>query len=889
VDGERAAVIDCDDVTNWLAGTSRPSPDQARALAAHLATCDECRELAEGDAAQFRWLSRISLAALDDPARLGLPVVDPIVFSVAAPLAKGGMGQISRARDRRLDREVALKEMLDPSLRERFEREVHITARLQHPAIIPIYEAGKWPDGSAFYTMRLVDGGTLHDAIAGTQTLEARLALLPHVRAVSEALAYAHAQRVIHRDLKPGNVLVGKFGETVVIDWGLAKQLSSAPDVDAPIASRSVGPPMAPRERALVATAETMADVPAGVPPREAAQAETAVAGGTDGAAGPVGSELVTRAGSVLGTPGFMSPEQAAGEEVDERADVYALGGILYNLLAGHPPYFDLDIDWVTAALLRPPTPIAERAPGAPADLCAIVERAMARPASARYPTAQQFVEDLRRFEAGQLLKTREYGLRELVARWLRRHRTAVIAGSIAVVAVLAIAIAALIGIARSEAREHDARQVAEQARGAAEADTARLLEEHGRTALLSGDRDRALAYLAAAYRHGRDTLAVRHLMADADRDLELTAGELATRGADIASFGWAGDRAVTIQRGETAAMTVWAGMYEAATSPITGGALRSWLSQDTRRAAVLTYDHRLAIYDTEAGRQLWALDGLDTTNADIDVVFSPAGDRVVVMNHVRQVTPAQLFDVATGARIALPAAITRGRSPDLDPVAAAFSRDGKLLAIGRLDNTVIVWAIGAPAPLRTWSPYRVWEMAFAHYVAAADDVLVITTGERPEILPLDGRPPIPIASRTAGLPELAVSPDGELIALGDTDNGTVQLWTTLAQWRGEAHDLRGGITALRFSPDGSLLLGGGEDKRAAVWETPSLTLRGMVVASRGEATAGDYYPRITALAAGGWPRWAGTNRARSCGARRRATGSRSCPAGARRWPATSW
>jgi hypothetical protein len=153
------------------------------------------------------------------------------------------------------------------------------------------------------------------------------------------------------------------------------------------------------------------------------------------------------------------------------------------------------------------PRAIADKLADTSRDLCAIVERAMARPASARYPTAQQFVDDLRRFEAGQLLKTREYGFRELVARWLRRHRTAVIAGAIAVIAVLAIGIAALVGIARSEAREHEARQVAEHARTTAEADKASLLEEQGRTALLSGDRDRALAYLAAAYRHGRDTL----------------------------------------------------------------------------------------------------------------------------------------------------------------------------------------------------------------------------------------------------------------------------------------------------------------------------------------------------------------------------------------------
>src|SRR5262249_9553127 len=154
-----------------------------------------------------------------------IPVVDPVVFDLGRELASGGMGRITRAFDRRLGREVAIKEVLDPLMRARFEREAAITARLQHPAIVPIYEAGTWPDGSAFYTMRLVDGGTLADAIGKAATMPARIALLPHVVAATEALAYAHSRRIIHRDLKPGNVLVGGFGETVVIDWGLAKEL----------------------------------------------------------------------------------------------------------------------------------------------------------------------------------------------------------------------------------------------------------------------------------------------------------------------------------------------------------------------------------------------------------------------------------------------------------------------------------------------------------------------------------------------------------------------------------------------------------------------------------------------------------------------------------------
>ncbi len=139
-----------------------------------------------------------------------------------------------RASDTRLNRPVAIKELLGSAgevAEERFVREALLTARLQHPSIVPLYEAGRWPSGAPFYAMKLVTGRSLEDVIAESLTLPQRLALLPHVLAAAEAMAYAHSERIIHRDLKPANVLVGAFGETVVIDWGLAKDLA-APEVD---------------------------------------------------------------------------------------------------------------------------------------------------------------------------------------------------------------------------------------------------------------------------------------------------------------------------------------------------------------------------------------------------------------------------------------------------------------------------------------------------------------------------------------------------------------------------------------------------------------------------------------------------------------------------------
>ena len=156
-----------------------------------------------------------------------LPMIPHDRYDVRGEFARGGLGRIFRAHDRRLARPVAVKQLIagGTEAARRFIREALITARLQHPAIVPIYEAGRWPSGEPFYAMKLVSGRSLDEVIKQKRTLADRLTLLPNIIAVAEAMAYAHSQRIIHRDLKPANVLVGSFGETVLIDWGLAKDL----------------------------------------------------------------------------------------------------------------------------------------------------------------------------------------------------------------------------------------------------------------------------------------------------------------------------------------------------------------------------------------------------------------------------------------------------------------------------------------------------------------------------------------------------------------------------------------------------------------------------------------------------------------------------------------
>jgi eukaryotic-like serine/threonine-protein kinase len=276
-------------------------------------------------------------------------------YVIERELAHGGMGRVFAGRDLRLGRDIAIKVLRKPdaSAIARFEQEVRLAARLQHPGIVTVYDAGFRSTGEPFLVMKLVLGRSLERAIADAETLADRMALLPHLAAVTDALAYAHDQGVVHRDLKPENIILGAFGETVVLDWGLAKAVGA--DHASPAGPAASGP-------------------------------------ATDVADG------LTRDGAVMGTPAYMAPEQAAGQPVDVRADVYALGAILYKTLAGAPPP-------TTGAAI----PLARLEPRVPRDLLAIVDKAMARQREDRYPSAFELADDLRRYLAGQWVSARRY------------------------------------------------------------------------------------------------------------------------------------------------------------------------------------------------------------------------------------------------------------------------------------------------------------------------------------------------------------------------------------------------------------------------------------------------------------------------------------------------
>jgi serine/threonine protein kinase/tetratricopeptide (TPR) repeat protein len=384
--------------------------------------------------------ARAAAAAVDE-----LPLADPAQYISEREVARGGMGRIIAAHDRHLGRPVALKELLhaDAEQAARFRREALITARLQHPAIVPVYQAGRWPSGEPFYAMKLVSGRPLDRVIADADTLAARLSLLPSIIAAVDAIAYAHSRRVVHRDLKPANVLVGDFGEIVVIDWGLAK------DLDAPTEDDVATAPPAKKE-----PTERIAEGSTNRKPKSQSG----------------DSASLTVAGAVMGTPAYMPPEQARGDSVDERADVFSLGAMLYHTLAGAPPYTARTAtDVIAHAIAGKVVPLSSKKTGAPTDLVAIVERAMAHEPADRYPTAQALAEELRRFQTGQLVAAHDYSLGERIARFVRKHRAAVTVTAIAAVAFAVLGTVAVRRIVVERDRANAQRALAERRRAAAE------------------------------------------------------------------------------------------------------------------------------------------------------------------------------------------------------------------------------------------------------------------------------------------------------------------------------------------------------------------------------------------------------------------------------------
>jgi serine/threonine-protein kinase len=346
-------------------------------------------------------------------------------FQILRRHAEGGLGAVSVALDTELNREVALKQIRRSvadraDYRARFVLEAEITGALEHPGIVPVYSLGYDAGGQPFYAMRFIRGDSLADAIAAfhkrwpsqhspgddrtpgermasaSRELELR-SLLRRFIDVCNAIGYAHSRGVLHRDLKPRNIMLGKFGETLVVDWGLAKAAGQG-DADAAL------------------------DVDTAIRP--------ASASGTPD----------TMPGSAIGTPQFMSPEQAAGrlELLGARSDVYALGATLYAILTGHAPVEGSDVrevlDKVQRGEIAPPLVYDSAVARA---LEAICQKAMAMQPEDRYDSAGALAEDIERWLADEPVRAYHDSRLERSRRWARKHRTLTTSATAAVLVAL--------------------------------------------------------------------------------------------------------------------------------------------------------------------------------------------------------------------------------------------------------------------------------------------------------------------------------------------------------------------------------------------------------------------------------------------------------------------
>jgi eukaryotic-like serine/threonine-protein kinase len=741
-----------------------------------------------------------------------LPVDDPERYRDAVEHARGGLGRVVRARDIRLGRTVAVKELLkkSPIAEQLFVREALITARLQHPGIVPVHEAGRWPSGEPYYVMKLVQGRTLKEVIGQRRTLPERLALLPHVITVAEAIGYAHSEHVIHRDIKPANVVVGDFGETVVVDWGLARDgKRDVPDVPVDVSAES----------------------------------------------GSGETRTSTVSGKVIGTPQYMPPEQARGDIVDQRADVYALGALLYETLAGQPPYSGPDSQAILAQVLEgPPRALSELVPALSTDLLAIVGKAMCRDPRDRYFSGRELAEDLKRFQTGQLVTAHVYRTRDLLRRWLQRHRGQVAVAVFGSLLLVAIAIGFVRRIVDERNAANRERTRAETALAAASERQQQLVMLQAETSLRR-DPTAAVAWLKTYPEDAPNQEALPGLLDEAiaagvarhvwrERDWVYDAAftpdgtqiATASKDGDVRLYDVAGGGVRVLGHHEGGVSTVE--FSPDGTMLATGGmqgGIRLWnagasqpgapiRSLDGHRSQVqhmafsadgkhlLSEAERTATFEwnvtTGASRELRPID------ADMFWIAVAPNDWKRAL-----VAPAQgdlMLADSTGVHTL--AKMTRGAA------AVAVSHDGNRGVVHDGEQLFSIELVRGGSQLKPLAPYRghVWSIEFSR-----DDRKIAVSGDRHEIVLIDvpsGRIEM-LRGHFDTVYELAFTRDGNKL-LSTSDDGTARVWDLA---HGGSRVLRGhedDVYGARFSPDETMVVTTSFDRSARLWRLDTAEMK---------------------------------------------------------------